>query len=133
MSDNGTCFISAEFEAFLQSNGIMQAFNIGTLPSSIEWACRTCGSNCQEGSEESTIRDRLAKILMAYRFTPQSTTGLSPAELIFKNRPRSRLDLLKPHTAERVESHQQKQKEYHDVKAKNRQFNVGDNVFVCNY
>ena len=46
---------------------------------------------------------------------PQSTTGLAPAELLLGRRPRTRLDLLKPHTAERVESKQQLQKERHDV------------------
>ena len=48
-------------------------------------------------------------------------------------RPRSRLDLLKPHTAERVESSQLKQKEQHDLRSRERKLDVGENVFVRNY
>ena len=82
---------------------------------------------------EGTLEARLAKILMSYRLTPQSTTGISPAELLLGRRPRSRLDLLKPHSAERVERNQQKQKEHHDIKGRSRNQNVGENVFVRNY
>ena len=60
------------------------------------------------------VRVRLAKILFAYRLTPQTTTGLSPAEMLLGRRPRSRLDLLKPHTADRVERKQLAQKSQHD-------------------
>ena len=48
-------------------------------------------------------------------------------------RPRSRLDLLKPHTAERIERSQTKQTEQHDSKSRERKLNVGDEVFVKNY
>ena len=48
-------------------------------------------------------------------------------------RPRSRLDLLKPHTAERVERKQLEQKEQHDSKSRERELNIGDTVFVKNY
>ena len=41
----------------------------------------------------STLLD---KFLFSYRVTPQSTTGVSPAELMFKRRLRCRLDLLHP-------------------------------------
>ena len=41
--------------------------------------------------------------------------------------------MLKPNTADRVEHKQQKQKEQHDAKARNRCFAVGDDVFVRDY
>ena len=63
---------------------------------------------------------RLAKVLFAYRITPQSTTGLAPAELLLGRRPRTRLDLLKPHTAERVEHKQQEQIAQHDSRGRSR-------------
>lgn len=47
--------------------------------------------------------------------------------------PRSGLDLLKPHTAEIVESNQLKQKEQHDSTSRERKLNVGDTVLVENY
>lgn len=79
------------------------------------------------------MRTRLAKILFMNRLTPQSTTGISPSELLLGRRPRSRLDLLKPNTAERVERNQQKQKDRHDQSSRERNFAVGEDVFVWNY
>ena len=80
-----------------------------------------------------TMFSRLAKILFNYRISPQMTTGTSPAELLLGRRPRSRLDLLRPNTAERVEAKQQQQKAQHDRKALPRTFRVGDTVFMTNF
>ena len=55
---------------------------------------------------EGTIEDRIARFLFTYRITPQSTTQMSPAELLMGRRLRSRLDLLKPNLAQRVEKKQ---------------------------
>jgi len=41
---------------------------------------------------------------MSYCLTPQSTTGVSPAELLLGRQLRSRLDLLKPNKTDRVEA-----------------------------
>ena len=49
---------------------------------------------------EGSVRSRLAKILYTYRLTPQSTTGVSPAEMLLGRRPRSRLDILTANEAE---------------------------------
>ena len=53
--------------------------------------------------------------------------------LLLGRRSRTHLDLLKPHTAERVEQKQEQQKAYRDKKAKVRVFAVGDMVFVKNF
>ena len=58
---------------------------------------------------------------------------MSPSELLLGRRPRTRLDLLKPHTTERVESKQLQQKTKHDATAKFRVVCVGDTVFVKNF
>ena len=79
------------------------------------------------------MRSRIAQALFTYRLTPQSTTGISPGELLLGQCPRLRLDLLKPHTAERVESSQLKQKEQHNRRSRERKLDVGENVFVRNY
>ena len=63
---------------------------------------------------------RLAKVLFTYPITPHITTGISPAELLLGRRPRTRLDLLHPNTAIKVEEKQQSQKKHHDIKAKIR-------------
>ena len=55
------------------------------------------------------------------------------AEVLLGRCPRSRVDLLKPHTAERVEAKQQSQKKQHDARAVDRCFAAGEQVFVKNY
>ena len=63
------------------------------------------------------MKSRLAKVLFPYCLTPQTTTGVSPNELLLGRRPRSRLDLPKLHTAERLKK-QLQQKEQHESRSR---------------
>ncbi len=60
------------------------------------------------------MEERLAEVLMAYRATPQSTTGVTPAELLQGRRLRTRLDMLTPSLTRQVEQRQSQQKHAHD-------------------
>ena len=82
--------------------------------------------------KDGSIHARLARVLFTYRITPQSTTGVSPAELLTGRKPRSRLDLLKPNVSARVESKQYQHKKDHDKSAKSRKFSTGQLVYVKN-
>ena len=82
---------------------------------------------------QGTLSTRLAKVLFAYRLIPQSTTGISPAELLLGRRPRSKLDLVRPNTAERVEGKQLQQKANHDVVTRPHLFQKGEEVYVRNF
>ena len=53
--------------------------------------------------------------------------------MLLGHRPKSRLHLLKPMTAKRIEATQWKQKKQHDVKSNDHTFNKGDFVFVKNF
>lgn len=67
------------------------------------------------------------------RNTPHSTTKESPAMLFMRRKLRSRLDLLKPSAASRVEKVQEAQCAHRDIHAKARKFQVGDKVLVRDY
>ena len=84
-------------------------------------------------SGEGSVKSRLAKVLFTYRLTPHTTTGVPPAEMLLGRRPRSRLDILRPLTAKRVEEKQVKKKSKHNAHAHERLLNEGDTVLVRNY
>ena len=72
---------------------------------------------------------------MSYRITPQSTTGIPPAELLFGRSLRPKLDLIKPSVDNqrlRVTAKQQVQKQNHDQHSREREFNLGNRVYVRN-
>lgn len=135
VTDNGSGFVSEEFEMFLRKNGIKHTTSAPYHPATNELAERAV-QIVKRGLKKVTdgsMNTRLAKVLLAYRITPHSTTGVSPAELLLGRRVQTRLDLLKPHTAERVESNQNKQKVKHDAGSKSRTFQTGDSVFAKNF
>ena len=135
VTDNGTGFVSQEFETFLQKNGIKHVTSAPYHPASNGLAERAV-QIVKRGLKkviDGSVNTRLAKVLFNYRITPQATTGISPSELMLGRRPRTRLDLCKPHTAVHVEEKQLQQKVVHNKKAKARLFMVGDQVFVKNF
>ena len=135
VTDNGSGFVSEEFETFLKSNGIRHVTSAPYHPASNGLAERAV-QIVKRGLKKVTsgsMNTRLARVLFSHRIMPQTTTGVSPAELLIGTRPRTRLDLLHPNTAKRVEEKQYQQKQQHDSKAKAREFNVEDTVLVKNY
>ena len=82
---------------------------------------------------DGTVEDQIARFLFAYRITPQSTTQMSPAELLMGRRLRYQLDPLKPNQAQRVENKQLQQKRNYDKCARQRTFQEGEKVYVKNF
>ena len=80
-----------------------------------------------------SMMTRIAKVLSTYRISPHNTTGVSPAEPLLGRRLRTRLDLINPNTAKRVEEKQDVQKANHDIRAKARVFALGDKVYLKNF
>ena len=78
------------------------------------------------------MKARLSKFLFSYRTTPQATTGVSPAELMFWLPLRTLLDLVLPDVAKRV---CQRQLLMEDTRATSsiRSFNVGDPVLCRDF
>ena len=111
MNDNGTCFVSTEFEDILQVNGIKHITSAPYHPARNGLAERAVQVVKVGLSKISlgNVRTRFAKILFTYRLTPQT------------------------YTAERIEEKQLEQKRRHDVHAHDRDLEVGNAVFVRNY
>jgi len=135
VTDNGSCFTSDEFQIFLKQNGIKHVASAPYHPSTnglAERAVQIVKKGLKKVSQGS-VKSRLAKILLAYRTTPHSTTGNTPAKLLLNKNLRTRLDLLKPNTATHVESKQLAQKKSHDSAVVVRSFANNAPVLVRNY
>ncbi len=130
VTDNGSSFTIQEFREFLKNNGIHHTTSAPYHSASNGMAERAVQIVKIEKVSYGSIKERLAKILFVYRNTPQSTTGLTPATMLLGRKPRTLLDLIKPHRADRVEQKQEKQKNLHDSHARLRVFQVGDRVYM---
>jgi transposase InsO family protein len=88
VTDNGTCFVSEEFQAFLNLNGIYHVTSAPYHPASNGLAERAVQIIKRGLKKEShgDIHTRLAKILFSYRISVQSTTDTSPSELLMGRR-----------------------------------------------
>ena len=82
--------------------------------------------------DSGTFEMKLARFLLMYRNTPNSTTAQSPAQLLFHRTLRTRLSLLTPNVSETVVDKQASQKAQHDKKGRERQFEVNQHVLVEN-
>jgi len=96
VSDNGPPFQSDEFAIFMKQNGIQHKFSSpyhpnfnGQVERYVKKFKNALNSDCR-----GSLRARIARFLLSYRRAPNISTGLSPAELMFNRRIRSRLDLL---------------------------------------
>ena len=135
VSDNGPCFDSQEFRQYLQQNGIKQIMAAPHHHPATNGLAERAVQVVKRGLKkvkDGSIRTRIARILFTYRITPQSTTGVSLAELLMGRRPKSRLDLLKPNVSDHVEKKQYQHKQDHDRLAKSRVFSTGQQVYVKN-
>ena len=61
-----------------------------------ERAVRVVKEGLKKQNTSDTLTDQLSRVLLSYRITPQSTTRITPAELLFGRNLRSKLDVLKP-------------------------------------
>ena len=135
VTDNGTCFTSAEFQQFLAANSIRHVRTAPFHPSSNGLAERAVQSfkAAMKRMKDGSVETKLSRFLMRYRITPHATTGVPPAQLLFNRLPRSRFDGVRPSVESRVHTKQLDQKRRHDQHAKERKFNVGDPVYVKNF
>ena len=98
VSDNGPAFVGEEFEQFVEKNGVRHILTAPYHPSSNGQAERMVRvfKESMKCLSEGDVETRLQRLLFAYRMTPNTTTGKSPAELLFQRQPRTQLDRMLP-------------------------------------
>ncbi|XP_063357872.1 uncharacterized protein K02A2.6-like [Cydia amplana] len=107
VSDNGPPFSSEQFVQFLKNNGCVPLKSPPYHPESNGMAERTVQTAKQalnrllvEHESRPSFRQELLlqNFLFTYRNSPNST-GMSPNEMLFKYKPRTRFELIKPSNA----------------------------------
>lgn len=136
VTDNGPCFTSQEFKDFIDYCGIHHMLSAVYKPSTNGLAERTVQTfkRYLKLSDEP-VSLAIDRFLYNYRITPHSTTGVSPAELLYGRKLRTRLDLIWPseRIAASVSKQQERQKHYHTSCPRDVQINVRDPVMIRNY
>ena len=122
VTDNGAQFTSALFEQFLRENGVKHIRSAPYHPSTngeAERFVQTFKNAMKAAKNDSGSFDtKLTRFLIVYRSTPNTTTGESPAELLFRHQLRTRLSLLTPNVSTTVDRKQTDQKSHHDKKVR---------------
>ena len=98
VSDNGPSFVGEEFQQFMSKNGIKHILTAPYHPSSngqAERMVRTFKESMKSLNSGNT-ETKLNRLLFTYRMTPNTTTGKSPAELLFLRQPRCIFHRLVP-------------------------------------
>ncbi|XP_028327386.1 uncharacterized protein K02A2.6-like [Gouania willdenowi] len=134
VSDNGTQFTSEEFQVFLKSNGIKHVTSAPHHPATnglAERFVQTFKQSMKASRKEGVpLQQKITNFLLAYRNTPHSTTGQSPAMLFMGRNLRCRLDLLKPDIRQHVTN---KQCSPTQQQRKLRSFDIGQKVLARDY
>lgn len=141
-ADNGPQFISEEFELYLKTNNIELRHTTPLWPQAngeVERQNRTLKKAMMIAqSEGKDWKQELNTFLLAYRSTPHHTTGVSPAELLFKRKIRTKLpelnttNNLDEEIRDRDRLRKEKGKQYADATrhAKESEIKVGDEVLL---
>lgn len=128
VSDSGTQFTSDEFQTFLRINGIKHKRGAPYHPATngqAERYVQTIKNKLKAIScSKNEMRKEVSNILLAYRRAIHSTTGKSPAMMVFGRQIRSRLDFMMPKVCPKVEDAQP------EIKKK---FESNDRVAVRDY
>jgi hypothetical protein len=143
VTDNGSQFVSTEFEKYLKECGIQHIRSSPYYPKSngkIERFHRYLKRAFRVAhATGKTWQKMLPKILMAYRNTPHRASGETPASLLLNREMRDKLPAIvnvencHDMDKDRYDKYQLKMKDYHDNSRHVREntFKVGDVVYVA--
>lgn len=129
VSDNYSSFKSDEFTNFTKELGIIQKFIAPYNPSTngqAERYVQTIKEALTKMENKGDFESNLQDILLQYRITPHTVTGVSPAKLMFNRDIRSKLDLMKSNMSKK------KDIKYNENK-RIREFQIKQRVEARNY
>lgn len=139
-TDNGPQFVSDEMENYLKDNNIEHVHTTALWPQANGEVERQNRSLLKAMKTAKNWKKELNTFLMAYRSTPHSTTGETPAKLLYKRNIRTKLpDLASTPEVSQYEEVQdrdvinkKKGKEYIDDKrnAASSHLKIGDKVLL---
>ncbi len=133
VTDNGPSFVSTEFEQFLQKNAIrLPLHTTPQLTGLLSGLCSTLKREVKK-MKSGTLQDKICRFLFAYQNTQQSTTGVSPSELLLGRKMRSTLDLVHPDLRRKVEWAQERQFGDRNRQSQSRSFSPGVAVYHRNF
>ena len=84
-------------------------------------------------NDSGTLETKLARFLLVYRSTPNTTTRESPCKLLFQRQIRTRLSLVTPDVFAIVANKQSNQKSCRDERGKQREFELNQPILVADY
>jgi len=117
---------------FCKNNGVKYTTSSAYHPRSNEEAERFVQSfkTALKKTSDGLVDVRLQRFLFTCRITLHATTGVAPCELLQGRTLRSKLDLIRPDVEKNVRDAQRRQVSCYDTKAKPRNLNIGQTVWV---
>ncbi|XP_055714246.1 uncharacterized protein K02A2.6-like [Phlebotomus papatasi] len=138
VSDNGTQFVSGEFQEYCRVNGIQHLRTCPYSPSS-NGQCERLVDTLKRSLEKQAsqkIDIALQRFLANYRVTPNeyAPSGMSPSEVMFGQKVRTIFDLLKHRPVEPLQRNEQMESDYNKRHGtKQRSFRKGEGVYAKTY
>lgn len=123
VSDNGSVFTSEEFSTFLNRNGIHHIRITPYHPASngqVERAVQIFKEIIKR-STTGSLETRVNRFLFHYRTSPNTTTGVTPAELLMGRHLRTHLDLIHPDLRTKVQKKQERQAQDRNKKSQDHE------------
>ena len=134
VSDNGPQFTSTLFADFMKLNAVKHTRSAPYHPATngaAERFVQVLKKSLKTADPRLSKEHQLSNLLMIYRSTPHTVTGVSPAELFIKRQLRTRITVVRPDPEAAARKKQNQQKEQHDHNTKKlRSFLPGDRVAV---
>ena len=132
VSDNGPQFTAQDFKEFCKSRGILHITSSPYHPRTnglAERMVRTFKTRMATSKHDKlTWNQRLKNFLFTYRNTPHSTTGKSPAQMMFGRQLNCILDNARPNTKKTLEYKQFQANIDNDQNIQN--YNPGDKIYI---